>query len=542
MAPEQHVQLPGSNRAAVTDADRIGEVDPDQPVTLTIGLRGPALPDADDIPRVGLTAEEFAQQYGAAPADAELVRKTLTQYGFTVDDVSLSSRTVDISGTVGQMQAAFRPQLALFEGASGQSFRGRQGTLSVPADLKDIVTGVFGVDERRVVKPRAAQAAQTPHALKPSDFVKRYRFPDGDGAGERIAIAEFAGGFLREDITAYCHTIGVPDANPNITTVDLGAHAYTLDELRAITNQQEQQEELDATVEVMMDVQIVAGLCPAAEILVYFAPFSENGWVQMLKRALADRPVSLSISWGTAERNPVWSHGARNKIDELLNSLALEGVTVCVSSGDDGSGDLMFDDEAHVDYPASSAFVLGVGGTKIVDDVEQAWWDKPGARYSAPNVPAKGGGASGGGVSEVWPRPKWQNVKITSVNKGSTFDGRVVPDVAALAGLPLYFLTLGGQPSPNGGTSASTPLWAALIARVQAARPAGSGQRFLTPMLYQTDDNGTPNGTKACKDITTGHDNASTPDPGDGYAPDKGYDAVTGWGVPDGGALLTILS
>jgi kumamolisin len=128
---------------------------------------------------------------------------------------------------------------------------------------------------------------------------------------------------------------------------------------------------------------------------------------------------------------------------------------------------------------------------------------------------------------------------IPSLNAGS-IDGRINPDVAALAGAPLYDLTLVGQDSPNGGTSASAPLWAALIARINAALPANKRQRFLTPLLYQAGADGQPRGKSGCRDITIGQ-NTSHPEPGVGYQAKAGFDAVTGWGVPNGQALLTAL-
>src|SRR5262249_54324772 len=132
-----------------------------------------------------------------------------------------------------------------------------------------------------------------------------------------------------------------------------------------------------------------------------------------------------------------------------------------------------------------------------------------------------------------------QTVAVSSLNHGN-IDGRVVPDVAALAGQPLYDLTLLDRPSPNGGTSASAPLWASLIARVNALLPAAKRQHFLPPLLYQKSAGGKPIGQVACRDVTSG-DNASHPHPGKGYAAGPGFDAVTGWGVPDGKALLAAL-
>jgi kumamolisin len=110
-----------------------------------------------------------------------------------------------------------------------------------------------------------------------------------------------------------------------------------------------------------------------------------------------------------------------------------------------------------------------------------------------------------------------------------------VPDVAALAGKPLYDLIFMGRDSPNGGTSAATPTWAALIARLASGRWQAS---FLPPLLYQPA--GEPLGAVGCVDITSG--NNSSPSPGRGYAASPGFDAVSGWGVPNGSALLAALT
>ena len=274
-----------------------------------------------------------------------------------------------------------------------------------------------------------------------------------------------------------------------------------------------------------MDVEIVAGLCPAADISVYFSTFDQGGWVDLLDAVITARPSVLSISWGRAEDDPAWSSNAITAINERLNAARLLGITICVSSGDDGSGDEQDDGRAHVDFPASSPFVLAVGGTMLVGSAgavdEVTWWEAPGRRTN------HGGGSAGGGVSVVFPRPAWQNVRIRSLNPGAK-DGRVVPDVSALAGEPLYDLIFAGQPQPNGGTSASAPLWAALIARVYPELVPEKRQRFLAPLLYQPGPTGKPVGAIASRDIVSGN-NKSTP-PGRGYKATNGFDAATGWG------------
>jgi kumamolisin len=297
--------------------------------------------------------------------------------------------------------------------------------------------------------------------------------------------------------------------------------------------------ELDNTGEVMMDVQIVAGLCPAAKLSVYFAKDSQKGWVDLLDQVIKEGPAVLSISWGAAEDSDGWSKAARNALNDRLNLAAALGITVVCAAGDDGSGDMQNNRRAHVDFPSSSPFVLAVGGTMITHHqkkfVEEAWRVGKGRRVGGR------GGATGGGVSIFYDRPKWQDVSIKSVNKHSR-DGRVVPDITALAGPPMYDLVFQDEKdSVGGGTSASAPVLAALIARINALLHKSKRRRFLTPLLYRKAPQGDPMGRLVCRDVTMGY-NTSIPFPGRGYKATKGFDAVSGWGTPIGTALLLALT
>jgi kumamolisin len=534
----QQVALPGSKRAGKSDAKRVRDVDQNSHIEVTITLRAPDSPAADQLTGVSMSPEEFAAKFGARREDADKVASVLEGYGLKVEDISLPTCSMRVSGTAAQIEAAFRPNLAIYHSAEQGEFRGREGDIKIPAELEGIVEGVFGLDERRVARRKstalnaAAAAALAPRT--PADLEQRYQFPPGDGQGQQIAIAEFEGGYFPDDLTAYCQKFSRPV--PTVNTISVGIPVLTLDQIRNLPPQQ-RNAELGATIEVMMDVQIVAGLCPAANISVYFAPFTQKGWIDLLNQVIQARPVTLSVSWGAPEDSSDWSTAARNAINARMAAAATLGITVCVASGDDGSGDELSDGRAHVDFPTSSPFVLSVGGTMISGTshhTEKVWWEAPGRRTS------NGGGSTGGGVSVFFNRPAWQNVTIQSLNSNS-IDGRVVPDIAALAGPPLYDLIFVGRDFPNGGTSASTPLWAALIARINAKLPANKQQRFLTPLLYQPGSDGHPRGQSTCHDITVG-ENTSHPQPGVGYKAKKGYDAVTGWGTPNGAALLTALS
>ncbi len=540
----RHVELPGSHRPAKGDATRLRDADPQARVEVTLTLRGPKLPDANHFPSTRLSPEQFKAQYGASAADAEKVAQVLGPLGIKVEEVSLPTRSVRVSGSVAAMEEAFQAGLGIYHNASQGHFRGREGAIKIPLELAGVVTGVFGLDQRRVAHRKAAAVAPLPmatHALKPltaADLEARYSFPAGEGEGQTIAIAEFGGGYFPDDLAAYCAKQGRPAPKVTIQSVNLAA--LTLEQIKQLPPQQ-QQEELDETAEVMMDIEIVAGLCPKSHLVVYFATFDQKGWVDLLNQVVAGKPalpVTLSVSWGMAEDSPDWSEAARDAINTVLTAAALQGITVCVASGDDGSGDQMPDSHAHVDFPSSSPFVLSVGGTMITGttthSTESVWYQSPGRRTN------KGGGATGGGVSVFYARPQWQDVNVKSLNAGS-IDGRIVPDVSALAGPPLYDLTLLGRDSPNGGTSASTPLWAGLLARINAGLAASKQQRFFAPLLYQSGATGQPLGQTGCPDITSGQ-NASHPHPGKGYHAGPGFDGVSGWGTPDGTALLAGLA
>jgi kumamolisin len=540
MASKTHVVLPGSKRGKDPNAIRVGKVDPKEKIVVTIDLAGPKLPGADEFVGRTLTPQEVARKFGAKEEDANKVAKALKKFGLKVDGISLETRSMQVSGTAASMEAAFKPGLVMMRSPSQGEYRGRQGTLSIPAELVGIIKGVHGLDQRRMARRKAGAKGSSTRGAKlpplgPADLEQRYNFPPGDGAGQSIVIGEFGGGYFAEDTGAYCAKFN--RSAPQVKAVAVNAPAYTLDEVLALPPRQ-RNEALNDSVEVMMDVQIIAGLCPRADISVFFCTFDQRGWVELLNRVVLARPVVLSLSWGLAEEDPGWSKNALAAIDDRLNAARLLGITTCVAAGDDGSGDQINDGHAHVDFPGSSPSALSVGGTMLKKSrasiKEVVWWESPGRRTS------KGGGATGGGVSCVFVRPGWQKVKVRPLNAGS-IDGRVVPDVAALAGDPLYDLVFEGKRLPNGGTSASAPLWAALVTRVNAALPPPKQQRFLTPLLYLNGNARVPVGKRSTRDITAGH-NTSHPHPGRGYRAKAGFDAAAGWGVPDGVKLLNALA
>ncbi|MGH2862506.1 MAG: S53 family peptidase, partial [Solirubrobacteraceae bacterium] len=463
------------------------------------------------------------------------------------------TRSLRVSGTAAQLEAAFKPGLGVYSHPEQGEFRGREGQLQVPIALDGLITGVFGLDQRRVARRRSATPAPDaggvlPPAgekclpdvasgstlpLTPAQLASHYAFPAGDGAGQTVAIAEFGGGYFASDLQAFCARQGT--RVPKVTTVGVnGTPVLTLAQIQQLP-QQQQQQQLEDSVEVNMDVQILAGLAPGAAQIVYFSSFDEQGWVDLLGEVIAGKPApaaTLSVSWGLAEDDPDWSAAARTAIDERLQAAAAIGITVCVAAGDDGSADQESDGRAHVDFPASSPHALAVGGTMLSGGTDVVWWQSPGERSG-------GGGATGGGVSVIFPRPSWQDVRVASINPGA-IDGRVIPDIAALAGPPFYDLVFMGQDQPNGGTSAATPLWASMIALLAGSTPRPWQPQFLAPLLYAAGPGGSTVGAAGCTDVTIGENTSSTL--GRGYSAGPGFDAASGWGVPQGNALVAALA
>ena len=146
-----------------------------------------------------------------------------------------------------------------------------------------------------------------------------------------------------------------------------------------------------------MDVEIVAGLCGDAKIRVFFATFDQKGWIDLLDRVVADgsAPGELERQLGSRGGFARLVAGrASMRSTSAYRRPSRRGITVCAAAGDDGSGDQMQDERAHVHFPASSPFVLAVGGTMLEGEEEVVWWNSPGrSRRQYPR-----GGSTGGGV------------------------------------------------------------------------------------------------------------------------------------------------
>jgi kumamolisin len=524
----ERTHLPGAVATARANAKAVIEV------SLKLRRKKP-LPITTRRPAKAMERKTFAAAYGASAADIAKVVKTFRGFGLAqIGEANPATRTVRLRGAVASMEKAFQVTLFDYKHVGGD-YRGRVGSIYVPTGVKSIVRGVFGLDNRRAARRgRPSSPASAPAGsgavpsswYVPSELAKHYGFPAGDGNGQAIGLLELGGGYFPSDLKQFCALANIP-GSPKVTPVGVDGASTSAND--------------DAAGEVMLDTEIAAGLCPKANIVIYFAPNTDRGLIDVISDAVHDQkndPGVLSMSWGGPESS--YTKQALNEIGEVLKDAAALGVTVCFASGDDGSSDGVKDGHAHVNFPASSPFALAVGGTTIPvkgsTQPDIVWREGTGLNDGGPND-----GSTGAGVSAIFPRPAWQS-KITavSVNPGA-MAGRCLPDISANADWTKspYLLCVDGATQPNGGTSAATPLVASLLTLINAQRPAGKRVGYVTPVLYQpASQGGGTIGSDGCTDVVSGNNNTAAVG---GYSAGRGYDAASGWGTPLGAKLAQLL-
>jgi kumamolisin len=470
------VPLPGSN-APHFEGARISPAPPSRaPLDVTLRLR--RMPGARQRlfstltsivkrRRAPFTRAGFARSFGAAAKDVRAVVRWAKQHELRIVAVHPARRTLTLRGPDDRMTQAFGVRRVI-ESLGRASWRTHAGPVYVPRSLAHIVTGVIGFDGRPVAgrsalppgKPRKAHPRRKGFtAVEVADL---YGFPPGDGQGQTVGVIALGGGYQRSDLRRYYKALDLP--LPRFIDVSVeGVRNRPTGPSR------------DSDGEVTADIETVGALAPAARIVVYFAPNSARGFLNAVATAVHDErhaPSVLSISWGRAEVH--WARRTLRLFDEILLEAALLGVTVCCSSGDHGAFADVLDRVPHVCFPGASPYALACGGTSIKRGRERhfhetAWSDKF--------------GASGGGVSVLFPRPAWQMGEPVPLNRSGR-RGRGVPDVAA-NGDPAtgYRVFVWGKWCVGAGTSAAAPLWAGLIARLNQARGAPLG--LVTPFLYR---------------------------------------------------------
>jgi kumamolisin len=438
-----------------------------------------------------------------------VIKAFAKEFSLKVDDDTPKpeQRNVKLTGTVAAMQKAFGVTLTQ-KVLEGETYRVRQGGIHLPPEVADVVDAVLGLDNRPQAVPHfrsVGAAAASNGSFTPVQVGQLYQFPQGvSAAGQTIGIIELGGGYRAADIKAYFKGLGL--AAPKVTTVSIDKGKNTPGDANG------------ADGEVMLDIEVAGAVAPGANVVVYFAPNTDQGFIDAIAGAVHDtknKPSVISISWGAPES--AWTAQAMSTLDAACQSAAALGITITVAAGDNGSTDGATGN--NVDFPASSPHVLACGGTKLVGSgsaisSEVVW-----------NEQASNEGATGGGVSTVFALPSWQaNAKVPapSVSTG----GRGVPDVSGDADPTTgYQVRVDGKNMVVGGTSAVAPLWAGLIALNNKQNGKSAG--FIQPQIYAA------RAASAFRDIVSGNNGAFSAGPG--------WDACTGLGSPIGSKLISLL-
>ncbi len=511
-SPGGFTELKGSARK-IPPGKNIGATNLNDVIEVTVRLRRKNsiedyVKNMDEGKNKILTQDEFEQRFAASDKDIEKVEAFAQSNDLTVVESSVARRSVILKGTVQDFTKAFGVNLANYQIDQGKTFRGRIGSIKVPKSLEEIVEGVFGLDDRPQARPMFRLVKNDGHVIQPhaanisynaNDVAKAYKYPTNvNGAGECIALIELGGGYRAADMKNYFSHLGLPMPVIKSKSVD-GAH-----------NSPSTPDSDDG--EVVLDIQVAGAVATGAKIVVYFTPNTDKGFLDAITSALHDKvnkPSVISISWGASESQ--WSEQAMQNYNQTFMSAAALGVTITVAAGDNGSSDGQKDGKAHVDFPASSPYVLACGGTKLQKNSESVWNDGD-------------GWATGGGISDIFDVPDYQKkISLPASVNSKQHKGRGLPDIAANADSETgYNVLVDGQWSVIGGTSAVAPLMAGLIAlsNQKLKRPVG----FINPKLYAAKQT-------VFKDITQG--NNTTAKAG-GYSAKKGWDACTGLGVPLG--------
>ena len=482
-----------------------------------------------------LTPAGFAARFGAPSSAVVAVRSALTASGLTPGVLSAGGNVLHVSGSTTAIAHLFHASVATISTLQGVSSQ-LTTNATLPSSIAHDVVAVAGLSPvaftSNVAHARAAHVA-APAGSCPSAGPTTGVTPNNNGysvqqqgnlygltslwnsgdlgQGATIALYEL-GAVDTQDLTFYESCYGV---SPTVNTYNVDGGATGL-----------------ASEEATVDVEEVAALAPAATIDIYSGPNSASAPIDVFSRIADDNTATVvSTSWGDCENDPSGNFTAEQPI---FQQMAAEGITVVSAAGDSGSSDCngVTNKAPAVDDPASQPWVTGVGGTTVskISPLTQTVWNT-------------GTGAGGGGISDLWSRPWWQQGSLFNgdTSQGvATATGRMVPDVSAMANPADGFIEYcagivesgGAHPTTCqgwagvGGTSIGAPIIATMAA-LATTKCSVSRLGLLNPTLYALAAAHT-----GFVDVTTGN-NDTQGLANNTYTAGVGYDLASGLGTPN---------
>ena len=452
-----------------------------------------------------LTSAQIAARYTPSAGQVATVKTYLQSKGFTNINVAGNNMIVEADAPAGVISGVFQTTLVPVAMSDGTSAHINIAPETMPDAIGGVVQSVLGLDTATRLHPhfvRATLSAAAPQANaspttaavtvahSPTDFPAIYSV-GGTPTASNITVGIIAEGNLTQPVI----DLATFESNHQLPAVPV-----------SVINVGSPSADTSANTEWSLDSQTIVGMSGGLKQLnFYVAPsFAWSNMALAINRAVTDntaRVVNMSI--GGCEN---WAPTAA--IDALFELAVAQGQTFAVSSGDSGSVAYGCSGTS-VQYPATSPYVVAVGGTSLYTNGNGSYagetaWD-----------------GSGGGISGIEPIPSWQS-NVPAL-KGRFFRG--MPDIAFDADpYSGAQVVVGGQIEIIGGTSLSAPLFAATWARMLSGGCAAS-LGFAAPTLYSAQAT-TPS---IFRDVTNGSNGA--------YSAGSGWDFVTGWGTPNVSAL-----
>ena len=524
-AQAQHMRLP-KNFAAPSDAQTTGQLPASQQLGLSISLplrNKPALQTLirqlhdPSSPQYGkyLTVQQFTEQFGPTQVDYDKVIAYAKSKGMTVTLTHSNRLLLNVSAPVSIINKTFRVTMKQYKHPTeNRKFFAPDVEPTVEAGLQILdIHGFSNYDlPHPMLKKATSQAAHsdTTGSGPGGQFLgsdMRAAYAPGvtlDGTGQTVGLVEL-GPYNLSDVQSYFKSINQPLLVP-IYNVLLGVDG--------ICSGTPTSGGCDDGEEVI-DMEQAISMAPHLSALLIYETNGPNTDAQTAFAQAAEddvaKQISLSFGWGgTPDTEPGY--------EQVFMELQAQGQNVFVSSGDSGAN------VGSVGYPGNSPNIVAVGGTDLTTSGPGGTW-----------VSESGWVGSGGGWNTQSPIPSYQVSAINSASQGST-SYRNIPDVSMEANTDNYFCANGTCTTGIGGTSLSAPRWAGFLslANEQAnGRPIG----FLNTAVYGLGQ--TSSYTSLFHDITTG-DNFNSGSP-DQFTAVTGYDLVTGWGTPNGQAMLDVL-
>jgi kumamolisin len=491
-------------------------------------------------------------RFGPDPQDLAHALSFLRDTGLKIATIYSGGQLITIKGTMRQAEQAFHVQVHEYRAPAGYTFYQPDQAPQVPTSLAGVITAVSGFDTSARPNPgqllphiprNTADATSlssgpvsnsggyTPYQLRTAYDLDPLISGGQTGTNRTIDLLEFDS-FASTDPSTFDSYYSLTPPAPVVMPVNGGVATPG-----------------SAEGEVELDIEVLQGMAPNVGINVYEAPapdlssFFSNFALEAQAIASARDASVASSSWDWCEID--WDSGSLNQVDAAFQQMTLEGIDTFMASGDDGSASDCTNEGGYfyeVEYPASDPNVTAVGGTSLNTNSDGSYASEAVWNDSALYAGTGHLGAGGGGLSGVFSIPSYQHGPGVSDSYSNGY--REVPDVAALAspdtGSPTagYDVFLQGSWTQEGGTSAATPLWAAVVelCNEYAIQQGLSGNGFVNPTLYNLAA-GTP-GFAPLHDVTTG-DNDPAPAFGDPkhnpifYPATSGYDLASGLGSPD---------